>query len=300
MRIGFITFEQFHGRQNIGSTRIRVKNLCKYWEEAEISNMAGKYDVIVYQKVYWIEHAEKFKGIKILDLCDPDWLHWGNRVKQMIDLCDAVTTSTLELAKAVVQFTDKPVWYIPDRLDPVMFEGRKKKHKGRAKSVAWYGYSENFPVLNPAIPGLIKQGIEQLIVIASRRSPYKVPKQYEGKIEVVNYPWTEETANGDIMKADIVINPRSNKARWKFKSNNKTINAWALGMPVAHNEDELKYLLNPDNRQKEADSRMAILKEKYNILDSVKEYKNLIAELVEKRQNEKEVIVDNKIINVER
>jgi hypothetical protein len=278
-KIGILLFEQFHGKENIGSSRIRGHWLAKYWPEAEISKHGGTYDVMIYQKVYWLEHARMFQGIKILDLCDPDWYHWGHRVKQMIDLCDAVTTSTLELAKFIVQITDKPVWYIPDRLDPEMFNFPQKEHIGEAKKAVWYGYSENFPMLIPALPSLIKYGYDELIVIASNRSPFKIPKQQEGKIQLLNLPWTKDTANADIQKGDIVINPKSNKGKWKYKSNNKTINAWALGMPVAHNDSELEKFKSAEARQKEAKEKFQLVKDKFDVRQSVEEYKNLINEI---------------------
>lgn len=304
MKVGFKTFQQFHGKQHIGSSRIRAEWVAKYWDEAEIFKMGAKYDVVIYQKVYWIEHAKLFKGVKILDICDPDWFHWGMRVKEMIDLCDAVTTSTLELAKAVVKFTDKPVWYIPDRLDLELFKGQKKVHKGEAKIAAWYGYSENFPMLDGAVPSLVKNKFEELIVIASRRSPYKLPPALEArekvrklpdgtkevymdaaKIAVSNLPWSEATVNGDLLKADIVINPRGTKGRWKFKSNNKTIMSWALGLPVAHSEEEMTLLIPEAARKVEAEIRLKEVKEKYDVKISVQEFKNLIAE-IERSRNE--------------
>lgn len=297
MKIGFLTFEQFHGKRDIGSTRIRCHWPVKYWPEAEIHKMGGRYDVIIYQKVYWIEHAKQFNGIKILDLCDPDWFHWGHRVKQMIDLCDAVTTSTMELAKAVTKFTDKPVWYIPDRLDPEIFDHPKKVHEGPTKVAAWYGYSENFPMLLPALNILVKLGFEELIVIASKRGPFKMPSAYEGKIKLTNLPWTPETVNTDLQKADIIINPKGNKARWKYKSNNKSILAWALGLPVAHNEDELKGLMTEEARKKDVAEKTYLVEKSYNVKESVEEYKNLIKEIYDTKNagSKVKVVVERKV-----
>lgn len=278
MKIGILTFEQFQKRQNIGSSRIRGHWLAKHWPEAEIYKMGQAYDAIVYQKAYWIEHAQRFNGIKILDMCDADFLHWGYRVKQMIDLCDAVTTSTMELAKYITQLTDKPVWCIPDRLDMDLFKDIvPKKHEGPTKKIAWFGYSENYPMLDAAVPEIVKSGVEELIVIADRRSPYKFKMGIkQDKILLTNYPWTAETVHGDLQKADLVINPKGSKGRWKYKSNNKTITAWALGLPVAHNDTELKKLMTAEARQQEADLRLAEVKADYNITKSVEEFQNLI------------------------
>ena len=57
MKIGFLTFEQFYGRKDIGSSRIRAQWLVNHWPEAELFKMGEKYDVIIYQKVYWPENV---------------------------------------------------------------------------------------------------------------------------------------------------------------------------------------------------------------------------------------------------
>lgn len=281
-KVGILTFAQFHGRADIGSSRIRAEWPTKYWPEAEIFVMGKAYDTVIYQKVYWIEHAEKFKGKKILDMCDADFLHWGYRIKQMIDLCDAVTTSSPQLATYVKKLTDKPVVCIPDRIDFKEFDGyMKKDHKGKGdtKTVAWYGYSENFPMLDSSINALADAGITDLIVIASRRSPYQLPTGLEGKIRLTNYPWTRDTVNIDLLRADIVINPQANSGRYKYKSNNKTICAWALGLPVAHNKKELENLMTEEARIKESDEKYTMVHQEYDVEQSVKEYRQLIENL---------------------
>lgn len=300
-RVGFLTFEQFHGKENIGSSRIRARWVAKHWPEAEEFIVGQKYDVIIFQKVYWLEYMELLTKqqpnvIKILDICDADWLHWATRITECLPYVDAVTTSTEAIAiymadliyglRKTYNFKDIPVWCIPDRLDIQSFGDLKKDHKGKgdAKSVVWYEYSENFAVLNGAIPVLLKAGIEELIVIASKKTPYQIPAQWEGKIRVLNLPWTVDTVNQDLLKADIVINPKSNLGKWKFKSNNKTINAWALGMPVAGNEKELRRFISEENRIAEGEEKYREARTHYDVKQSVLEYKNLISEIKERRK----------------
>ncbi|HEX5429873.1 MAG TPA: hypothetical protein VFX17_02205 [Patescibacteria group bacterium] len=290
-KVGILTFESFYGKQNIGSSRIRGHWLAKYWDEAEIFKMGRQYDVIIFQKVYWIEYAKKIREhypdtIMILDLCDADFLHWGYRIVQMIGYCDAVTTSTLELAKFIINLTDKPVWCIADRLDLESFDALPAKtHAGNgdAKIAAWFGYSENFPMLDGAIMSLIKLGFKELIVIASRKQPYQLPATAQGKIQLTNYPWSPETVNADLQRADIVLNPQSKTGRFKYKSNNKTITAWALGLPVAADVDDLKALIPEEARINEAIKRMAEVHEIYDVKQSVEEFKNLIAQIQKTR-----------------
>lgn len=277
--VGLITFEQYEGRKEIGSSRIRGRWLADNWDEAEIFVQGQKYDVVLYQKAYWCEHAEVFNGIKILDLCDPDFLHWGYRTKQMIDLCDAVTTSTEALAEAVRKFTDKPVVCISDRMD-LGYHKIKKIHSGKAKNVVWFGYSDNFEMLKPVIHFLIKNNLN-LIVVSNK--DYKLQANQAGRLEVTNYRWTESTVNENIIKGDIVINPKSSKGKWKYKSNNKSLTAYALGMPVARNIEELVKFIDCDERIKEVEKRTQELKEKHDVRISIGEFENLIKDIKNKK-----------------
>lgn len=272
-KVGILTFERYLGRKNIGSSRIRAKWLAKYWEGAEEFVQGQKYDVVIYQKAYFVEHARAFDGIKILDVCDPDFLHWSFRTKEMIEEVDAVTTSTEALAETIRAFTDKLVVCIPDRLDLEEIKGYKQ-HEGEAKWVAWYGYSSNFEMLKPVVH-FLKQLRLNLIVISN--SNFSLASNDETKIK--NYPHNWNTVYKDLLDADIVVNPQSSSSRWRFKSNNKTILAWALGLPVAHNVDDLKRFIDPEERKKEQVIRSKEVKEKYDIRLSVKEYRELIESL---------------------
>jgi len=280
-KVGLLTFEQFQGKgiNWAGSSRIRGRWLVKYWDDAEIFNMGSKYDVVIYQKAYWIDHAKKFTGIKILDLCDPDWMYWQYRVVEMINEVDAVTTSTEALANAIREFTDKPVVCIPDRLD-LMFYKERKFHKGPAKWVVWYGYSSNFELLKPVLLFLKKFNLN-LIVIADRG--FSLPSSVANSIELRNIPWSIDTVNRDILEGDIVVNPFSSAGKWKYKSNNKTITAWALGMPVAHDVEDLEKFIDEEERKKEVKERLQEVQEKYDVRLSVVAYKELIEEIAKKK-----------------
>lgn len=99
MKIAFATMEKIENRpvNSVGSSRIRARWLCDFWPEAQEYHVGEKYDVIIFQKAYWQEMMVKFDGIKIFDLCDPDWLI-PRPVVESAQLCDAVVTSTQALA----------------------------------------------------------------------------------------------------------------------------------------------------------------------------------------------------------
>lgn len=275
MKIGFMTFEKMEGKKDLGSSRIRARWLCNHWDEAEVFVQGQKYDAIIYQKAYWVDHARAFKGVKILDLCDPDFLHWGYRTVEMINEVDLITTSTEALAGAYRQFTDKPVICIPDRIDLNMFP-YKKVHNGDAERVVWFGYSSNFEMLNQAIASIQKNNYT-LVVVSDKN--YIPPTGYDKKVKVEYVKWDEKTANDNILQGDILINPQAKTNRWRFKSNNKTITAWALGIPVAETSEDLVKFKSEQARKEEAAKRLEEVKEKWDVKLSVSKYKELIDQI---------------------
>lgn len=276
-KVGILTFEQFQGRKDIGSSRIRGTWPVKYWPEAELYQQGAQYETVIYQKAYFVEHAKVFKGVKIFDLCDPDFLNWAFRTKEMIDECDAVTTSTEALAEAIRKFTDKPVVCIPDRID-LEEVTEKKYHKGDAKTAVWFGYSTNFEMLSPVVTYLNRLDIN-LIVISD--GGFHLPAGT--KIRLTNMPHNWKTVYRDILEADIVLNPQSSRGRWKYKSNNKTVLSWALGMPVATNVEELKKFVSETARREEQVIRNKELAEKWDVRYSVEEYTALIESLKQQK-----------------
>lgn len=270
-----ILFEQMMGKRNIGSSRIRGHWFVKYWDRAEIFKMAKKYSIVIFQKAYWVEYARAFKGIKILDICDADFLWWQYRIKEMIQECHAITTSTPLLAEAFKKFTDKPVICIPDRIDLEVHK-EKKEHRGNAKWAVWFGYSHNFDMLRGVEKHLHKLNLG-LIVISDKN--YENTSTYP--IKLMNIRWKIENINNDILRGDIVLNPFSSKGHWKYKSNNKTLTSWALGMPVAASPQELEMFISERERKKEMELRLKEIKERWDIHKSIVQYEDLIKQINE-------------------
>jgi len=168
MKIGFLLFEKIHGKKNLGSSRIRGHWIVKNWDEAELFEQGKKYDAIVFQKVYWSNYLKAYDGIKVLDICDPDWLDTAPIIEPL-KYFDGVVTSTIALAEEMKKFTDKPVKFIPDRQD-LEFHNVRKVHKGRAKKVIWFGYSHNAKTLDVTLSTLKKYGLK-LTVLSNFRPP---------------------------------------------------------------------------------------------------------------------------------
>ncbi len=267
--IGLVTMEYYDHRRNgsVGSSRIRGEWIAKYWDQCEMYSTGKEYEGLIFQKAYWEEMVKNFNGKKFFDICDPDWL--DNRpVVEMIRNCNGVVTSTQALADQIKKFDigNIPVICIPDRVDLEWSRPVREKHKGCAKSCVYFGYSGNAKVvLEPAIESLKRRGLS-LTVISDQ--------PFYANDEFVRYD--QETVNEEIIKHDIVLLPNapSNNYRFQFKSNNKTIQSWALGMPVATNGTELDRFLNGKEREKERVKRLKEVKEKWDVKISVKEWQD--------------------------
>lgn len=283
MKIGILTMEIHESRQpdSVGSSRIRGTWIKDNWPQAELFHMGRKYDAIIFQKSYFIRYAKEYEGIKILDMCDPDWLE-SKPIIEMIEHCDGVTTSTESLAEYVRKITDKPVMCIPDRIDFSTIDQRKK-HSGVARSVVWFGYSANARQLDQVLGSLKRLGLS--LVVISDRSYYP-----QAKVQGVDDQWIQENiknvkydyeiSNSDIIQyGDIVLNPRLNEPRFKYKSDNKTSLAWALGMPVAKDSEDLEKYMSEDDRKKEIIRVDKFLRDEYDISKSVSQYQEFIIQL---------------------
>lgn len=268
MKIGFVLFENFHQRRDIAGSRIRGKWLIKYWPEAEEFIQGKDYDVVIYQKCYWKEHAKAFKGMKILDVCDPDWLDGWPPVIDFMNLMDAITVPTKALKEAIEKFCSVPVFIIPDRIDLETLPAQKKDSGQRAKSVVWFGYSHNSDVIEPALPLLRNLGLTLKVI---SNGTYR---SHECETESID--WKLETVNEEIQKADFALLPVNENGRGKYKSNNKEILARSLGLTVAKTAEDLKRLIDPEERKKDLLLFTEEDKMSYDVRKSVEEMKNVI------------------------
>lgn len=278
MDIGFITMEKYENRVpgSVGSSRIRGDWVLEHWKGAEHYQLGKKYDVLIFQKAYWKDMAESFEGIKIFDICDPDWLD-HRPVVEMIRLCNGVVTSTEALAEQIRKFDigGVPVTCIPDRINLEWSKPLHGKHEGKAKRVVYYGYHHNTHVLDATVEPLKRRGLE-LVVIADQ--PYHSNDEF--------IKWELDTVNENIIKNDIVLLPPAPASdyRFQFKSNNKTIQAWALRMPVATNAKELDRFVDGVEREKEAEKRYKEVKEKWDVKLNAKRWDHFIKVVSEHEQ----------------
>lgn len=295
MIVKAFTFGKFHNRKNVGSTRIRIGNLMKYWPELTDYRYGDMADVMIFQKVYVtgdtyrssrFEFIKHTPAIKILDICDPDWLgdtglSKGCLIKETVDAVDAVVTSTEELAKFIRQFTDKPVVMIKDRF-LVDDAPAPKQHIGETKKAVWFGYNHNAELLRGAMRALERRGISLTVLSDKDPMPWRWAQDQDAYKEHYTFKtYAEDTFYENMRKHDVCILPIGGRPQDRYKSNNKTIKSWLAGIPVVTNDEELETMMDAKSRNREALSRWTEAKKDYDARISVEKYKALIARLME-------------------
>jgi len=274
-KVGFLTMEKQGNRKKntVGSSRIRARWLYDIWEGAEEYRMGADYDVLIFQKVYWEAMMKNFEGIKILDLCDPDWLE-GRDVFKFVSMADAVVTSSQRLALHIRKLANVPTVCIPDRVNLNEHTQKHGKHFGRAKNAVWFGYSGNFKYALSCLHHLVAKNVA-LVGVSDRE--IKIPTEDEG-LDFSFIKFSYPKIHGIVGYADFAIlpDPSQHDFRGYFKSNNKVLTAWALGVPVVRAPEDLERFMSGEEREKERQLRSAEIKEKWDVEYSVQEYKDLI------------------------
>jgi hypothetical protein len=126
----------------------------------------------------------------------------------------------------------------------------------------------------------------QLKLKVISEAPLEPPSTYRDKFPLENIPFVYTSLNKEIIKADAVILPQPiGDERAKYKSNNKTLQAWALRMPVINVPEDLDKFITGESREAEATLRRKEIEDKWETKYSVQDYKDLIEE-IKKRKNE--------------
>ena len=221
---------------------------------------------------------EHYDGIKIFDECDPSWLERDDAFK-WYSRCDAITCSTQALADYIqLLLPDKPVVYIPDRIDFDEHKTIKKEHSKELKSLVWFGYSHNIHYLTKTFKTLLDNELELTVY-----SDTKIEKPQD--FDTLRLKWLKYDYNDihkNLIKYDAALMPPMRKAddiRGRYKSDNKPRTCMALGLPIVQEPDDIKRLKTKKAREEEAEKNLKVAREKFDVKLSVKEYKKLLSKL---------------------
>ena len=271
MKIGLLPFDRVHQQaKNTGSSRIRGYWLTKHWPEAEIFVYGQKYDAIIFQQTYISPYLDVYDGVKILDLCDPDWMT-EPAFAECLNKMDGVVTSTEPLAEYVRTMTSIPVICIDDHHDFEWYGKPKEQIEEKANTVAWFGYSHNIRAIRHWLPYLKQLGLKLF---------YYTDKQVLGDNDGMFGLYDPATINENLKQHDFVLAPKDfTSAKNVYKSNNREVSSWCLGLPCAVKKEDIIRFMDGKERMKEMELRKKELVDKWDIKYYVSEYKEFMEKL---------------------
>lgn len=233
---------------------------CEMFKEVN----KNTYNIVVFQKTYGKEHIElaktlKNRGVKIVfDLCDNNFVIHGssntqksqerlNRLKEMIELSDAVSVPTPELSKSI---SHHYVVIIDDAIDDVSSNflydlylasrGTFSPLKKPDLKLVWYGNKgksnppSGLSSLSKILPEIEKLNScfpSSLTIISDSKSAVDKFTQ-EVSFPIHYYEWNRKTFQYIFRKHDVCIIPVDINPLTLCKSNNRLVSSLMLGLPV--------------------------------------------------------------------
>lgn len=280
-----------------GSARMRCYWPAKYMPDSTVVKFGEKipagYDVYVFQKLFDRNIAEQIRaaGSKIVwDMCDPTWWFQPELVASELPLVDALTFSCNALredfvhwGKTIKDEFPRSMMTISDRLELSHFEHRRYHIDTNPVRLIWFGLEFNRFALYGTMAVLERlvanrNNIELTIMDGA---PDKII-QFTSALPVYHVRWELNKENEIIANHDIALLPPYPGAWGKVKSNNRSLTAWASGLPVCDGfdyDDILENIQYPGARQAKADSGYKITKQSYTADKSAKQWEALCASL---------------------
>jgi hypothetical protein len=196
------------------------------------------YDLYIFQKAYLgrrtralIDSLAAIRatggGQLCFDLCDPDFLdpEHERRMLEVLPLFDFCTCPTPPLLKWLAQY--QPAYLVPDGVDLTAITAQRIQTPHEQPVCGWIGYKQNVVL------------VEELAHAA----------QLPVEIVTVDKPAAFPVFLEKLVQYDILLNPISREGRFHYKSNNKSLIAWAAGLAVAETAAEVQELRSPEARQ---------------------------------------------------
>lgn len=310
MKIGFVPYQEMV-RDEVASTRIRVTWPAKYDKDIIISSDYDtliKCDVVVFQtriEIRDIALAERLNANNvavIFDFTDPHWLKDYDMqaihpvFKDVTRLAKLVTLSTEELERTFKEaFPGVETAVVPDRIDLSVYDKFKEHEEHSDLKILWHGSYGNIPAIDLARDDLERLGEEfdlTLVCVYDRVKEFKVRPFKNIKLE--SREWSTQEVIDSLLKSDVSINPKYNN-HWKsYKSNNKTVTAWALGIPCVESSfyDGLRpFLSSVALRMREGAVRRLEVIDNHDVAETPRQWKSITAKFDKGKKEKKHIAV---------
>jgi hypothetical protein len=281
------------GPATFASARIRAYWVAKYWPEATVHTQGPldprKYDVFVFQKVFWESAAQDAKSLNRMgktvawDLCEPMWWTYPHQHALMAREVKFAVACSRHLAGLVQKELGIPCHFIPDRHDPAYHPHPKVHRETDTLRFVWFGYSGNRFTLYGVVPYL-----QRLRAHGKRFDLLVIDEHPEVPLNglpcpVVQRPWNLDSFHGDMLQADAALLPVHPGPFGRCKSNNKEMTAAWCGLPVVNGEDweQLRDVFDLQYRIEAGRKGRRLAEESFDVRASVQEWGELLQKYVQ-------------------
>jgi hypothetical protein len=199
-----------------------------------------EHDVYVFQK---LANAGQMRALKTLgkrviwDVCDPSWWFQPEEARAVANEAEVIVASNAGLAEDFSAWAGKPCAVIPDRMELQHFDKQREHADETPVRLIWFGVSVNRLCLWAAYANLARlraNGHDVSLTVMDNS-----PKHGIGFEELPTscVRWSLETEVEVLAQHDIALLPPYPGPWAGVKSNNKTLTAWACGLPVTQGVD---------------------------------------------------------------
>lgn len=275
------------------SARLRAYWPARYMQDAIVmtmneARMRGSLpediEAIVWQKTADTDvmNAAKAAGVKqYIDICDPTYWFQPKEFATIVSMIDGVVCATRELVNDLATSTGyRDAIVIPDRLDLAHYPIRRKHEPRDRVRFIWYGLHANRAGLYGSLSFLERlacNGHKIELTICDDRPDQSI--KVSDKFPTYYVKWALGQENEIISSHDIALTPRYPGAWGLLKSNNKTLTAWACGLPVddGSNYETLEALtISHLVRELAATTGYMVLKNNYQAFQSAIDWEKVI------------------------
>ena len=197
-----------------------------------------------------------------------------------------ICTNELLTNEVKRKYGKKEVYTIPDRVDLDNFSLIKRHHDVKEPIYVWHGGAKTYIRLSATLLPYIIERNYFLRIVGSQTASKKTGcyLDYEGISDVRE--WRRNTYLTDMVDADIGLDPElpaptDETESWgyeilKYRSQIKTLELWALGLPVVKTIEDIERFRDYKTREEESSRRLKEIKEKWDIRISAKELMTIL------------------------
>lgn len=257
--------------KHTGSRLWRCEWVARHWPQAQVYDGTQRlrdFGLFVFQKAYLSQTVERLlyqlarlredgKPVRLgFDLCDPDFLSevYRQRLLSVLPLFDFATAPTLALVEWLAEYL--PAYHVPDGIDPAAVTVRRVFSATLTPTMAWMGYRGNTGALAEMAQTMTRCGLR-------------------GDVCAVDRPLPFEQFVAQLADYDILLNPRPSQPPYCYKSDNKTLLAWAAGVAVARDGAELEGLLVPEKRRQQVEAGQLYVAGQGNIANTIEGWRRV-------------------------